>query len=338
MEKKRAKRCKGVTYTQNEEKALNNELPSEFVETVVSLKSDNKLIKALISEGATIEPRTKRIKVKYRNLYDDAPRRDLIFMSLPKSLISPSVEGLKFGYMLYVHASIKEPSRIKTTVNITAIDECTGAFLMFGPEYEVIAKMEHLKWDIDEKVNTVDSLMEQISEKLTKLDRFIQTLDSDTTSDNGTFNVFVKRNKKEDIDNVSVLNRELIGAMLRTARRTTEVVNIEDYKNREALSIRPKCQKCSWSKGKETKLKLWRIAFNNVFDTELLNGLQLTYRVAGRTAVMTNKEKSVDYISAQHLIPIYELITRALMTTLVTVENYEEGIVDDFDIKNFLSI
>ena len=310
-----SKQIQQQKYTKADSFEFNREGGTEFASTSALLSCDNRLIKTLVSDGAKIES-SKRIRTKYRGL-SDAPRRDIIYMGIPLSKRKPSIPGLRFGYVVYVHASIKKISRAKATVNLSVIDNDTKRFLLFGTEYELSVPLND-KWEVD--IENVDVLMSHLDDSFEKLDRFLISLDNDLPE------------KKQ----IKPLNRELIGAMLRTARRTTEVINIDSFNNEEALKVTPSLERFNWTK-RRSKLQLWRIAFNNVFDIDHVNSIGIQYRLNNNVSTMTRKYKTGDSISSTSEIPILELITRSLISTLVSHGNFEDVTIPvKFDIKNFI--
>lgn len=288
---------------------------SEFSITSALLSCDNRLVKALVEKGGKIEY-AKRIRPEFRGLVDTT-RKDLIYMSIPLSIRKPTVAGIKFGYVLYIHTSTKDMTRARAIINFSAIDIETNRFMLFGPEYDFGVNLNE-NWEV-EKVDVMLALG-KIDEYFDKLDRFITSLDNDVPS------------KKQ----IKPLNRELIGAMLRTARRTTEVVNIDAFNNEEALKITPRLERNSWAK-RRSKFQLWRIAFNNVFDIDYVNSLGIEYRLNNGVSTMTRKYKGDESISSSHEIPILELVSRSLITTMVTEDNFRDVMIPvDFNIKNFM--
>ena len=282
------------------------------------LDCDNDVIKGLVNLGAKIEY-SKRVRLELRGFSDSegVSKRDLIYMSIPLSVLKPTVPGVKFGYVIYTHASAKDTSRIRTVVNFASVDIDTNRFMIFGSDFECSANMNE-KWKIEKA--DVKKTLDSIEGYFKKLDRFLVSLENDIP-------------KK---DQVKILNRELIGVMLRTARRTTEVINIDAFNKEEALKITLKLERCSWSK-KRTKLQLWRIAFNNVFDIDYVNSLEIEYRLNQGISTMFRKYKGEESISSHYEIPIIELISRSLLSTLVTPGNFEDLMIPvKFDISNFL--
>jgi hypothetical protein len=294
---------------------LNRTGGNEFSITSALLSCDNAVVKALAESGARIEY-AKRVRSEFRGL-SDASRRDLIYMSVPLSGRKPSTPGIKFGYVLYIHTSAKDISRIRTIINFAAIDIDTNRFMLFGPDFEHGVRMNE-KWDIDK--SELKLALKNIDGYFTKLDRFITTLDNDIPERSQT----------------KTLNRELIGAMLRTARRTTEVVNIDGFNNEEALKITPRLERCSWAK-RRSKFQLWRIAFNNIFDIDFVNSLGIEYKLHDSVSTMTRKYKGDESVSSAYEIPLLELLSRSLLTSLVTHENFEDLMIPvKFNIANYI--
>ena len=290
------------------------------------LDCDNNLIKAMVAAGGHIEY-AKRVRLEFRDL-GDATRRDLIYMSIPTSIRKPTVKGLKFGYTIINHASFKipkrdpktgtiKPSRTKIIIHFSLVDEDTGRFMIFGPETEMIVKLNENKEVLKKDV---PGLMSKMDSYFSKLDRLSIALD-----------------QEEPVpQKVKLLNRELIGAMMRTTRRTSDVANIDDLGKNIALKIPPRLQDCSWV-NKKSKLQLWRIAFNNVFDVSYINSLGLEVKVQDSVSTVSRKYKGDEAMSAEYEIPVLGIISGALVNTMITVKNFQDTVLPvEFDIKKFL--
>jgi hypothetical protein len=306
---------KGQKLSKHDTEELTGVGGSDFVITSAVLDSDNLMIKRLISDGGTIEY-AKRVRLEHRGI-NGVLKRDLIFINIPLKTRKPTIEGLSFCYIVYINTGVKAEGRARTIVNFGVKDLETNRAMLFGPKFELTLRMNH---DFEVRKEDVEEVVAKTPDFLSKLDRFLVSIENDVPK-----NFQIKR-----------LNRELIGVMLRTARRTTEVINIDSYNKAEGLIITDRLAKYTWS-SKVSKLQLWRIAFNNVFDIELVNSLGIEYSLDGKVSVMTRKYKGDESISGSHEIAIMELIARSLLFSLITSENFEDTVIPiKFDINNFL--